>query len=128
MGQEIAGNRPSQTINQALGLLIFLGGVVLLALVFLWAYRLYEGIDANLLQVQPAQVQPVVPGLGPSNPLPPGGLTAQPQPRGPLSSLALVLLAKLLILLVLGWIGGLIASKGIGLAVGPPRTVDRASS
>jgi len=128
MGQEIPGSQPSHVINQALGLLIFLGGVVLLALVFLWAYRLYEGIDASLLRVQPAQVQPAVAGLGPASPLPPGGLAAQPQAGGSLASVGLVLVAKLLILLVMGWVGGLIASKGIGLAVGPRRTVERAPS
>lgn len=125
MGQETAGNQPSHVINQALGLLIFIGGVVLLALVFLWAYRLYEGLDADLLQVQPARVQPAVPGLGPAHPLPSGSLTAQPQPQRPLSSVALVLVARLLILLAMGWIGGLITSKGIGLAVGPSRAAQR---
>lgn len=128
MGQESSGNQPSHVINQALGLLIFLGGVVLLVLVFLWAYRLYEGLDAGLMRVQPAQVQPAVAGLGPSQPLPPGGLSAKPEPQGSLASMGVALVAKLLILLVMGWVGGLIASKGIGLAVGPPRTVERPTS
>ncbi len=121
MGQDAAVNQPSHVLNQAVGLLVFLAGVALLALVFWWAYRLYDGLDASLLGVQAGPVRPAVSGLVPAAPLPSGTLTARPEARVALSPLALVLVAKLLVLLVMGWIGGLIASKGIGLATGPPR-------
>jgi len=128
MGSETPINQPSHVINQALGLLVFLGGVALLAVVFLWAYRLYEGLDASLMQVQPAPVRAVVPGLAPGPGLPPGTTTARPQPQRSLPSLAVSLVAKLLILLVMGWVGAMIASKGIGLAVGAPRAAPRAGA
>lgn len=121
MGPETPANQPSHVINQAIGLLVFLGGVALLAGVFLWAYHLYAGIDAGLLHVQATQARPAVHGLAPGPALPPGALSTQPQSQTSLVALVLGLFAKLLILLVMGWVGALIASKGISLAVGPPR-------
>jgi len=104
-----------------LGLLIFSAGIVLLICVFVWSYQLYQGIDAQLLQVSAVKATPQVAGAPPNTKtLPPGAL--QSNPKGPkLTSIALALAVKFLALLVMGWIAGLISSKGVSLAVGVTR-------
>lgn len=119
MGQEPAANQPRHVVNQLIGLLVFAGGVVLLVLVFSWAYHIYLGLDANPFHVAPLPGQPHVAGVPAAAPLPPGTITAAPQPASGILSAAAVLILKLLTLLGMGWIGALVASKGISLAVGP---------
>ena len=123
MGQETVDRQPSHAANQAVGLLVFAGGIVLLGLVFYWAWGLYEGLDQGLVEVRPAQNLPPVEGVGPAKPAPPGTVAAEPQNGTPWWHGTVILVAKLLVLLGMGWIGGLIASKGIRLALGPSRIV-----
>jgi hypothetical protein len=124
LAQESAGNQPSHIVNQGVGLLVFVGGVALLALVFLWAYHLYQDLDLNAFPVRTASVRAEVPRVG-ATPLPAGTNTATPQPAQPITAIAAKFVGKLLLLLAMGWIGALIASKGIGLAVGPARAPQR---
>ena len=121
MAQEPAGNQPSHAVNQILGLLVFAGGIILLVLVFVWAYHLYLGLDAHLFPVAALSGQPHVAGAPSSAALPPGTVTATPHAGTNLWEAGALLVSRLLLLLAMGWIGALIASKGVALAVGPPR-------
>lgn len=109
-----------RTTNQAVGLVILLVGIVLLALVFMAAYHLYGSINAGTFGVRAAVQQPHVPGTPSGKPLPGGGVTAQPGVGMPPTTAALVLFARLFALLVMGWLAGLLANKGVALATGAP--------
>jgi hypothetical protein len=107
------------TTNQALGLLIMAAGIVMLAFVFLWAYHLYQSINGEMFSVQPA-VHPVqVAGGSPTAPSP-GAMTAKLGERSSPLPTALALAARLCVLLVMGWLAGLLASKGVALATSTP--------
>ena len=106
--------------NQVLGLLILAGGIALLLLVFMWAYHLYLGIGGEMVGVKPAVQAPVVPGTAAVPAPPPGTLTAAPGSGTQPVTAALILFARLCALLVMGWLAGLLASKGVALATGAP--------
>lgn len=103
--------------NQVTGLLIFLVGVGLLVMVFVWAHELYKGVDAPMFGVHPVSEQPQVAGTPKAAPLPPGAVKAEPGTVRALTPAAMALLAKLLALIVMAWVGALVAGKGIALAV-----------
>lgn len=108
-----------RTTNQVIGLVILLVGIAMLVFVFLGAYHLYNSINAGTFGVQQAMGSSQVPGTPPAKPLP-GGLTAKPGVGMPPTTAALVLFARLFALLVMGWLAGLLASKGVALATGAP--------
>ena len=109
-----------RTTNQVLGLLIVAGGIVLLVLVFLLAYHLFQSINGSMFEAHPALQQPHVPGTPLGHALPPGTVTARPNVGLPPATAVMVLVAKLLALVVMGWLAGLLASKGAALATGLP--------
>jgi hypothetical protein len=122
LSQDSPVNQPSHAVNQVVGLLVFGGGILLLALVFAWAYHLYAGLDANFFCVKPIAVQPHVVGVPPPAPMPPSTVIAAPQPTAAgILPVGVALIFKLFMLLAMGWVGALIASKGIALALGPAR-------
>lgn len=108
-----------RTTNQVAGLLIMAAGIALLALVFFWAYHLYESINGETFGVQPTVKAAPVSGT-PHAPVPPGAVTAKPGAATSPTTAALVLFARLFALLVMGWVAGLLASKGVALATGTP--------
>lgn len=107
-----------RTTNQVVGLLIMLVGIALVIFVFLAAYHMYQSINAGTFGLEPAVQAPQVPGT-PARPLPPGGLSAGAGAVSPAVA-ALVVFARLFALLVMGWLAGLLASKGVALATGAP--------
>jgi len=108
-----------RTTNQVVGLLIMAAGIALLVLVFLWAYQLYQSINGATFGVQPMVTPAHVAGTPPL-PAPAGALTAKPSAGMAPTTAALVLFARLFALLVMGWVAGLLASKGVALATGTP--------
>ncbi|MGE5532475.1 MAG: hypothetical protein ACM3VW_10210 [Bacteroidota bacterium] len=107
-----------RTTNQVVGLLIMLVGIALLVFVFLAAYHMYQSISAGTFGLEPAVQAPRVPGTPPHS-LPSGGVSAGPAAVTPAVA-ALVVFARLFALLVMGWLAGLLASKGVALATGTP--------
>lgn len=108
-----------RTTNQVIGLLIMAAGIVCLMFVFLWAYHLYQSIDGETFGAQPTVHAARVAGTPPT-PTPVGALTAKPGAGTSPATAALVLFARLFTLLLLGWLAGLLASKGVALATGTP--------
>ena len=76
--------------GKIVGLLVFALGIVLLALVFVWAYDLFAGVAHGI----------------------PAGETAQPQSPGMLDRLGYAAL-RLFFLAVMGYVASLVASKGL---------------
>lgn len=126
MGQEPVASQPSYTINQAVGLIVFLGGIVLLGLVFASGYQLYKSVDPGLFRVQHDQASPAVKGLPAGKTMPTGMVSANPATSTGATPQSLVLIVKLVVLVVMAWVGALITGKGIALATGPPRQAERA--
>ena len=108
-----------RTTNQVVGLLIMAAGIALLVLVFLWAYHLYQSINGETFGVQPTVRALPVTGT-PTAPPPAGAMTAKPGVGASPTTAALVLFARLFALLVMGWVAGLLANKGVALATGAP--------
>ena len=101
-------------------MVILLVGIALLVFVFIAAYHLYNSINAGTFGVQVATGQPHVAGTPAGKPLPGGAMTARPGVGASPTTAALVLFARLCALLVMGWLAGLLASKGVALATGAP--------
>ena len=104
-----------QTVNQVLGILVFLVGVALLALVFASAYQLYLGIGSDTLGAVPQNQVAKVPGAANALSPTPGTVKTLPGADKPLVTVLAIFGAKLLALLVMGWLAGLLASKGAAL-------------
>jgi len=109
-----------------LGVAAFVVGLVLLFKVFGWGYEVFQGVDAAFGHVEAA-----APVKSPGGPPPdphagnpsPSEPTVQAQPGGSgLLVVAAAFLAKLVGLLILGWIAAMMAAKGAGMvaaALGP---------
>ena len=106
-----------RTANQVIGLLIMAAGIALLVFVFLWAYHLYQSINGETFGVQPTVRPAQVVGTPPTA-APTSALTAKPGTSTSPATAALVLFARLFTLLLMGWLAGLLASKGVALATG----------
>ena len=92
--------------GSALGVLVFLAGIAMIVAVFFWGYELFVGMDEEILGVRYVQ------GLS-AQQSDPGGDVASAEPAGPgLAEIAAVLGFKFVALLVLGWLGAMVASKG----------------
>ncbi len=94
-----------------LGIFVFLAGIAMIVLVFTWGYGLFQSIDNEMFGVS------YVSGL--STPAADGATAnaaadvAAATPGGPsLLATGAVLALKLIALLVLGWLGAMVASKG----------------
>lgn len=109
-----------RTTNQVIGLLVFLAGIALLIMVFLAAYRLYEGIGGEMMGVKAATAPPQVPGTPPAEPGP-GVVVAQPGQGPSLATVLTLFAARLIALLVLGWLAAMLASRGAQLALAAGR-------
>jgi hypothetical protein len=96
--------------GSALGILVFLAGIAMIITVFLWGYELFVSMDEEVLGVR------YVGGLTAQQSAP-GGDVASAEPGGPgLAEIAAVLGFKFIALLVLGWLGAMVAGKGAQMA------------
>ena len=104
----------------AIGLLVFLAGVTMIILVFSWGYGMFESIDSQTFAVASAS------SLAPDQPGSSADI-ASAQPGGPtLASVGITLAVKFLGLLVLGWLGAMVASKGAEMTAGGARRASEA--
>lgn len=94
-----------------LGIVVFLAGIVMIIMVFTWAHGLVTDIDAQVLDVQ--QIAPQAAEQAASE-----DVVADPGAR-PLAVTGASLALQFLGLLVLGWLGAMVSSKGAELASGP---------
>lgn len=97
-----------------LGIVVFLAGIVMIVMVFAWAHDLVTSIDAQLLDVQQVSAQAADEPAS-------GDVVADPGARS-LGVTGVSLALQFLGLLVLGWLGAMVSSKGAELASGPNRS------
>ncbi len=113
--QAITGDTP-----RLVGLVVFLGGIAMIVMVFLWAYALYSSVGGELNQVAISQAIPATnPAAGDSD-QPPSAPAEQVTVAAPTSGTSLVDVAavfalKLLFLALMAWAGALVATKGVAM-------------
>ncbi len=103
--------------NQLLGLIVFIAGIVLIIVVFNRALALYEEVNADTFAVTPSVEAVDAPGADEPVAPSPDSVAAQPA-QGSVVQPLLVLVARIVILLALGWLAALMASRGAGIATG----------
>ena len=98
--------------GSAVGLLVFLAGVVMVVMVFAWGHALLQSIDGETFAVSGA------PTLAPDQPAASNDI-ASADPGGPsLASVGVRFALKFVALLVLGWLGAMVASRGAEMTFG----------
>ncbi len=109
--------RKDDLVARIIGIVVFLGGVGLLAFSFATAYDWFTSPSAGLQITQPAPVTPTPPGGTAAAPAAPSAATQ-------LGASALRLLIRLGVLLIMTIIGSLLAGRGaqIYFAASNPRT------
>ena len=102
------------------GLMVFLGGIAMIVMVFVWAYALYGSVGDELNQVAINQATPTANPATSNRDRPPSASAEQVTVAAPTSGTSLVDVAavfalKLLFLALMAWAGGLVATKGVAM-------------
>ncbi len=102
------------------GLMVFLGGIAMIVMVFVWAYALYSSVDDELNQVAISQATPTTNPAARDNEQPPNVsaekiTVAVPRSGRSLAHVAMLFGFKLVFLALMGWAGGLVATKGMAM-------------
>lgn len=97
------------------GFFVFLAGISMILLVFSWGYGLFQGIDTEVLSVSHVlELSAPATTVGPANASADTAAdVVAATPGGPgLLAVGAIFVLKLIALLVLGWLGAMVASKG----------------
>ena len=111
--QAITGDTP-----RLVGLVVFLGGIAMIVMVFLWAYALYSSVGDELNQVAISQAIPTTnPAAGDKPPSAPAEqvTVAAPTSGTSLADVAAAFALKLVFLALMAWAGALVATKGVAM-------------
>lgn len=110
----------SNGTTRLIGLLVFLAGVAMIALVFIWAYGLFSSAGQEFSKVTVTQTTPV------PSPATAGGevtettteavTVATPSSGISLTEVGATFAVKLAFLVLMAWVGTLVASKGAQMA------------
>ena len=112
------------TLGRVLGLLVFLAGIAMIILVFTWVRGVFDGIDHQVSLAHRAYVTNLKTRQQAQDPpdSDQGGARAGQQPivatpgAGPtVAEVAATIALKMLGLLILGWLGALVAARGAHL-------------
>lgn len=126
-GEQAPGSQPSgpvENLGKALGLLVFLTGIAMIILVFTWVRGVFDGIDeeihsshqAYLAQLAARQQEQQPDQASNADEDPGSGVVVASPGAGPtLYEVAAIIALKMLGLLILGWLGALVAAKGAHL-------------
>ena len=105
-----------------IGLLVFVAGIAMIILVFTWVRGVFEGVDEQVQQVRQARVQAETLAAERAAELAEAGVEAEEEVvatpyQGPtIADVGITVGLKMIGLLVLGWLGALVASRGAQLA------------
>ena len=116
---EQSGRSAQGWANFIIGLLVFALGIALMLGAFYWGYNMLRGVDdaVHSVQVVRAASNPAVPPAAKPGSKPAVVQAAPPPPGGPtLLEVATGYVLKLVVLLVLAFIGAMTASRGAQLA------------
>lgn len=120
------GAKAFDIVGGVIGLLVFLAGIAMIVLVFTWVRDVFDTVDTQVQQVRTARTQAELAAAEaqaeaeaePSGDDVAGEETVVATPnQGPtIGDVGIAVGLKMLGLLVLGWLGALVASKGAQLA------------
>jgi len=123
------GARAFDLAGGIVGILVFIAGIAMIVMVFGWVRGIFDGVDEQVQQVRTARVQAAAvqheaqaaadaaAEVNPEDPAPAGQVVVATPNEGPtIADVGLAVGLKMLGLLVLGWLGALVASKGAQLA------------
>ena len=111
----ITGDTP-----RLVGLVVFLGGIAMIVMVFVWAYALYSSVGEELNQmavsraaatVNPAVAQRDQPETAPTKEV----VVAAPSAETSLAHVGAMFALKLVFLALMAWAGSLVATKGVAM-------------
>lgn len=116
-----------ETLGKALGLLVFLAGIAMIILVFTWVREVFDAIDeqvhsahqahvASLAAREQEQEQADESAGGSGEKGAAQVVTARPGAGPTIAEVGATIALKMLGLLILGWLGALVAAKGAHLA------------
>ncbi len=98
-------------MSRILGILVFVAGIVMLIMVFMWAHDLVVSIDAGMLGVEQVSQAPADSAGGE------GAVSASPGGNS-LVAVGVSVVLRFIGLLALGWLGAMVASKGAEMSAG----------
>ena len=116
------GAKAFDIVGGVVGLLVFIAGIAMIVLVFTWVRDIFDGVDAQVQEVRSARIQAEMAAAAAQaearNEDAEGGEVVVVTPnQGPtIADVGVTVGLKILGLLVLGWLGALVASKGAQLA------------
>ena len=108
----------SSDTMRRIGLAVFLAGVAMIIMVFVWAYGLFGSIDTEIAEVftTPAVTNPAAASTTEaSEASPPAVAVAAPSSGPSLTQTAAALGLKLIFLALMAWAGALVAGKGVAM-------------
>jgi len=102
------------------GLMVFLGGIAMIVMVFVWAYALYGSVGDELNRVAISQGTPMTNPAAGDNEQPPNApaekvTVAAPRSGTSLAHVAMLFALKLIFLALMAWAGGLVATRGVAM-------------
>lgn len=104
--------REMDTFGGLLGLLVFVAGIIMIIWTFTLVRGIFEGIDEQMIEVRVASQQAAA--AAPADA--PDAVTVAPNEGPSFAYVGAAIALQMLGLLVLGWMGALVASKGAQLA------------
>ncbi|MFP4250272.1 MAG: hypothetical protein ACLFU7_11480 [Armatimonadota bacterium] len=117
------GARAFDIVGGVIGLLVFIAGIAMIILVFTWVRDVFDTVDTEVQQVRSARVQAEAAGAEAAAEAEAAGeaesedvVIATPNEGPTIADVGITIGLKMLGLLVLGWLGALVASKGAQLA------------
>ncbi len=96
-----------ETAGSVMGLVVFLAGIAMIIVVFTMVRGVFDGVDQQMAAVRMASAQSSAAA---------DTVTATPGAGPTFSEVGITVGLKMLGLLVLGWLGALVSSKGAQLA------------
>ncbi|MGC9319964.1 MAG: hypothetical protein ACP5KN_18175 [Armatimonadota bacterium] len=125
------GPRGFDMAGGVIGILVFVAGIAMIIMVFTWVRGVFDGVDEQVQQVRSARAAAAAqeaatsaerePAEAPEAAAPEPGsssasVVASPNQGPTIADVGVTIALKMLGLLVLGWLGALVASKGAQLA------------
>ncbi len=118
--RETGGRAMISDTPRLVGLVVFLGGIAMVVMVFVWAYALYSSVGDELNQVAISRAVPTTNPAAAQSDQPPSVPAEQvtiaaPMPGTSLVDVAAVFALKVVFLALMAWAGALVASKGVAM-------------
>jgi len=118
------GAKAFDIVGGVVGLLVFIAGIAMIVMVFGWVRGVFDDVDAEVQKVRSARVaaesaaaEAEARATAESEDGATGDVVVATPNKGPtIAELGLTVGLRMLGLLVLGWLGALVASKGAQLA------------